>query len=272
MQMEAYTASHIAVANGFSEAIYQLRKNAHEYFGASKVLSIDPVSLVHGRHSDILKARVTFKVGSLNICMKRMKIGGNAPDHWRRLEKRIENEFAAATMIYEAFKQSSQDYNRVKPIACFPADLILVMEECPGEPLMRLISTRARFWPPFKIRKVLGRYCYLSGTWLKIFQQSTIRGDAHLDPGELVQYIDVRLRKLVARSAIPFSETLRSRILNCLEAKARQVGAGDLGIAAVTGDFVPANVLVEKQRVAVLDFGMFNYGSIFQDLAQYYQH
>ena len=204
--------------------------------------------------------------------MKRMKIGGNALDHWRRLEKRRENEFAAATMIYEAFKQSSQDYNRVKPIACFPADLILVMEECPGEPLMRLISTRARFWPPFKIRKVLGRYCYLSGTWLKIVQQSTIRGDAHLDPGELVQYIDVRLRKLVARSAIPFSETLRSRILNCLEAKALQVGAGDLGIAAVTGDFVPANVLVEKQRVAVLDFGMFNYGSIFQDLAQYYQH
>jgi hypothetical protein len=270
--MEAYPANCTAVESGFSEAIYQLRKNAHKYFGACKVLSIDPVSLMQGRHSQILKARVTFKAGSLSICMKRMKSSGNAIEHRRRLERRIENEFAAATMIYESFKHCSQDYNCVKPIACFPADLILVMEECAGEPLMRLISTRAKFWPRLKIRKALGGYCYLSGKWLKIFQQLTIKDDARLDPGDLAQYIDVRLQKLVARSAIPFSETLRSRILTFLEAKAPQLAATDLVIAGVTGDFVPANVLVERERVAVLDFGMFNYGSIFQDLAQYYQH
>ena len=174
-------------------------------------------------------------------------------------------------MIYESFKQHSQDYNCMKPIACFPADLILIMEECPGEPFMRLMSAGARFWPAVERRKALARYCYLSGKWLKIFQESTIKGDARLDPEELVQYIDVRLQKLVARSAIPFSEKLRSRILTFLEAKGPGAAA-ELAIAGVTGDFVPANVLVDRDRVAVLDFGMFNYGSTFQDLAQYYQH
>jgi hypothetical protein len=270
--MEAYPADRMAAENGFSEAIYQLKRNAQEYFGPRKILSIDPVDIMHGRHSEVLKARVIFKVGSLNICMKRMKSSGDVLKDQRRLETRIENEFAAATMIYESFKECSQDYNLVRPIACFPAALIFVMEECPGEPLMRLISTRAKCWPPLEIRKVLGRYCYLSGKWLKLFQKATIKGDACLDPWELVRYIDVRLQRLVARSAIPFSEKWRSRILSFLEAKALQVAAADLDIAGVTGDFVPANVLVEKDRVAVLDFGMFNYGSIFQDLAQYYQH
>jgi hypothetical protein len=272
MQIEAYRAGRIAVENGFSNAFYQLRKNADKYFGAQAVLSIDPVSLMHGRHSDILKAKVTFKAGSLNVCMKRVKIRGDAPERRQHLEKRIENEYAAATMIYESFKQHLKDYNCVKPIACFPEDLMLIMEECPGEPLMRLMSTGARFWPAFRTREALGRYCYLSGKWLKIFQESTIKRDARLDAEKLVQYIDVRLRKLVARSAIPFSEELRCRILTFLEAKTPQVPAADLAIAGVTGDFVPANVLVDRDRVAVLDFGMFNYGSILQDLAQYYQH
>ena len=272
MQIEAYPAGRVAVENGFANAFHQLRKNPRKYFGPHAVLSIDPVNLMHGRHSDILKAKVTFKAGSLNICMKRATVRSDALEHRQRLAKRIENEYAAATMIYESFKQHSQDYNCMKPIACFPADLILITEECPGEPFMKLMSAGARFWPARGRRKALARYCYLSGKWLKIFQESTIKGDARLDPEELVQYIDVRLQKLVARSAIPFSEKLRSRILTYLEAKAVQVAAVDLGIAGVTGDFVPANVLVDRERVAVLDFGMFNYGSTFQDLAQYYQH
>jgi hypothetical protein len=272
MQIEAYPVGRIAVENGFSNAFYQLRKNADKYFGAQAVLSIDPVSLMHGRHSDILKAKVTFKAGSLNICMKRVKIRGDVPERRRNFEKRIENEYAAATMIYESFKQHSKDYNCVKPIACFPEDLMLIMEECPGEPFMRLMSTGAKFWPAFGTREALSRYCYLSGKWLKIFQESTIKRDGRLDVEKLVQYIDVRLQKLVGRSAIPFSEKLRSRILTFLEAKISQVPTGELTIAGVTGDFVPANVLVDRDRVAVLDFGMFNYGSILQDLAQYYQH
>ena len=270
--MEVYPAARTAVENGFAKAFYQLRKNAHKYFGARCVLSIDPVSLIHGRHSDILKVRVTFKVGSLNICMKRVKIGGEGRERRQHLEKRIENEYTAATMIYELFKERSQDYNSVKPIVCFPTDFTLIMEECPGESFMRLMSTGARFWPALGRRKALNRYCYLSGKWLKIFQESTIKGGVLLDPGELVQYIDIRLQRLVARSAIPFSEKMRSRILTFVEAKMRQVPAVDLAISGVTGDFVPANVLVHRHRVAVLDFGMFNYGSIFQDLAQYYQH
>jgi Ser/Thr protein kinase RdoA (MazF antagonist) len=40
----------------------------------------------------------------------------------------------------------------------------------------------------------------------------------------------------------------------------------------VTGDFVPSNVLVRKQQIAVIDFGMASHGSVFQDLAQFYQH
>jgi hypothetical protein len=137
---------------------------------------------------------------------------------------------------------------------------------------MKLLATQARFWPAVGTRKALGRYCYLSGKWLKIFQDATNERGARFDLHEIVQYIDARLQKLVARSAIPFSETLRSRILAFLQAKISQVPAADLAISGVTGDFVPANVLVDRDRVAVLDFGMFNHGSIFQDLAQYYQH
>ena len=88
MQIEAYPAGRVAVENGFANAFHQLRKNPRKYFGPHAVLSIDPVNLMHGRHSDILKAKVTFNAGSLNICMKRVTIRSDALEHRQMFGKK----------------------------------------------------------------------------------------------------------------------------------------------------------------------------------------
>lgn len=256
----------------FCDVLQQLRADPQKYFGQPAMLTINPVTLVDGRHSQILKAKVIFGERAINICMKRVKLKGDSSKHHQLWQQRVETEYNVAKVIYDGFKRYSQDYSCVRPVGCFPKSLTLVTEECPGQPFMRLLENKARFYPDADTRETLARYCYLSGNWLRAFQELTKKSDSKFELDEMLEYVDRRLHRLVDHSAIPFDNRLRLGILAFIESQRSHISDIDRAISGVTGDFVPANVLVNDGKITVLDFGMFSYGSVYQDLAQYYQH
>ena len=157
----------------------------------------------------------------------------------------------------------------VTPIACLPDHFALVTEEAPGVPLDRLLK---RLWLArtpatlARIRTTLGRL----GQWVEAFQaavptKTTVARDRR-------EYLDVRLRRLVAAGGRAFDEVDRAAILSRFDRLAGAVPAAELELTAIHGDFCPSNVLVREDGVTVLDLAMTADGCRYHDLAHLYMH
>ena len=249
-----------------------LMADSKTYFGPRDVLAITPTGLINGRNSTILKSRVSFPDSHMNIFIKVAKLRKASSKHRQVAQERVRTECDVATLVYDGFKEHADDYSCIRPIACFPDLLAFVTEECPGQRFMSLLEKKAIFFRGNATENRLARYCYLSGQWLNIFQEKTNTDDRPFVPGELVEYVDTRLQRLVDSPVIPFDSELRKGILEFFESQQPFLKDANLATCGVTGDFVPANVLAHEDKITVLDFGMYRHGSIYEDLAQYYQH
>jgi len=249
-----------------------LMANAETYFGSRDVVTITPTALIHGRNSTILKSKVLFPDGYMNIFIKVAKLSKTSSKHRQVVQERVRTECDVARLICDGFKEHVDDYSCIRPIACFPDKLAFVTEECPGQRFMSLLENKARFFHGRTAENRLARYCYLSGRWLRILREKTETDDRPFVPGELVKYVDVRLQRLVDSPVIPFDHELQEGVLEFFESQEPFLKDTDLATCGVTGDFVPANVLAHENKITVLDFGMYRHGSIYEDLAQYYQH
>ena len=109
------------------------------------------------------------------------------------------------------------------------------------------------------------------GRWTRAFQDGVpVRNPAaRRDQRE---YLDVRLRRLVAALNGRFTEAHRRALLERFEAYASRVDGDDRRAVAVHADLCPANILVRPDAVTVLDFGMSADDVRFTDLAHLDSH
>jgi aminoglycoside phosphotransferase (APT) family kinase protein len=139
-------------------------------------------------------------------------------------------------------------------------------EAAPGETLYVYFNREAQWWGALNGPELLD-VARRAGEWIRIFQKTG--GDGRrIQLEEIREYIDVRLRRLIAAPQAHFSESDRSNVLAALGRQ--RVSEADLTSVHVHGDLALGNILVDRRRITVLDLAMAGSGTRFHDLAHLY--
>ncbi len=182
---------------------------------------------------------------------------------------RLQIEFEVAAHLHERL-HAEPGIGIVRPLAYYPDLLALVTEEAPGENLADIVSAACKRWA---LRNTLHQavlHCHRAGTALAAMQvatEQTERGEA----SEILEYIDVRLQRLRASEAVPFSEADYKRVRHFLEQTLQRVPRAQLAQCGCHCDYAPFNLLADNARVTVLDFSMYKVGSCYNDVT-YFHH
>jgi hypothetical protein len=188
--------------------------------------------------------------------------------HPEKYVARLAAEFAIGRRLHAALG-NAEEFGIVKPVAYYPEDLAMVTEEAPGAPLSNVITRHARLWPSAAKLDQLATHCRRAGQALAAIQQAT-REVSRYDPAELIEYIDVRMQRLLESGRVPFSAADRRQILRFLEAAIAAVPLEQLGLCGCHSDYAPFNVLAAAEKITVADFTMFKPGSVYNDLTYFY--
>jgi hypothetical protein len=249
-----------------ANALGRLTAESERYFGCPDIV-IEPLALADRESAQVMRAglRIADRTGR-HIFVKVFKPRGPSADDWHFMRARVTKDFAVTSQIHEAFRECP-DLSAVRPVACFPDELVLVTEEARGEALDALLERRATWRPDSgtlaELTEVAGRI----GAWLKTFQ-GVDRQNRRISLEGMRDYLDFRLRRLVASPKGAFSERQRVAVLSYFDAISRDVAASDLVEVLVHGDIAPSNILVDGRRIVVLDFAMACRGGVYFDVAR----
>jgi hypothetical protein len=184
------------------------------------------------------------------------------------MRARVEHDFVSTRRVFNHMSRWPE-LGVVRPIACYPEHLAIVTEESTGETLLAVLERMAVGFPS---RHQMQRLCEItarSGAWLRAFQTLDTVGDSSSING-MRDYIDLRLQRLVAARAARFTERDRQRVIARVERLEAEVQPADQNPVAIHADMAPANILVDGERIVVLDFAMASRGAIYHDLARLY--
>jgi tRNA A-37 threonylcarbamoyl transferase component Bud32 len=250
-----------AAADPFAAALRRLHAEAARCFGVPQVALV-PIARESRRFSHILRLQVEAGAARYRAFLKILRPPPGADGE--RLRQRLAAEHDALVRVRACFA-GEPAFPTVRPIACFPEQLALVTEEVPGETLLRSVTRQVLV----ARRHQRARLCDAVesvGTWLRRLQGAEPRA-GRLSAGEVCDYIDVRLRQLVAAGPRGLTGVERDRVLRYVEARCGALAAADLDAAAMHGDLSPSNVIVNGTQVTVIDFGPIGSGARLHDLA-----
>ena len=182
----------------------------------------------------------------------------------------IENEYATTLYWYEFFKKSSK-FGVIKPLYVEPEKRIIVTEESLGINLGQYIFRKARFFPSDIVSRQMLSMVKTAGEWLSLFQSVHVKTQqTSITLEYLLDYINLRLNRIVDNPEITFTEYDQNLIISYIKRLWGDVTEKDKRISYVHADFSLSNILVQNEKVIVLDFNKMEAGSIFQDSSRFY--
>lgn len=224
------------------------------------------------RHSRILRVGVARSQGHQRLVIKQVIPDQTDPDAREAAAQRVRTEYAVMKRLYEGLETNGR-FALVRPVACAPEHLALVMDEVSGTSLDVLIQRNGKGWPAARSRQLLHDACVLAGEWLRTFQTFTSQQG---DPGPYLAALASEIRTyvdcLARRPLVRFSGELGAAVAGFVDRALRATSPGKAAVTGATGEFCPANTLVEGERLTVLDFGMYGLNTSLSDPAQFYQH
>ena len=259
----------VDISPGMARVVDRLRHDGDALFGSRRIRVV-PVGFEEREWSQVARLRVETPTGDRYLFAKVMKPRGEGQEAIAGATARLQHDFDVTLRAAAAFRAWT-DLRAVEPAACYPELLAVITREAPGEPLEGVIARQAA-WPAAagklaRLDMTLSR----AGRWVAAFQQVASSGPpSPMDLGATREYIDVRLKKLVALPRASFSEADRRTVLGYFDRRAREVAPADLVDVPVHGDITPSNIMATADRVTVLDFGMAARGSRYLDIARLY--
>ena len=244
----------------------RLRDCSSAYFGVPFV-GLQLLRRIESEASVVLQVRVDGAPGTGDIFVKLFKADADAPGQRERIRQRLINDFETSRRVYQ--QMSGRDgFAAVRAIACFPDELALVTERAPGRTLGELLRREAVWWPRARPLAQAQRAMLRVGAWLRAFQGSGADGRFSLTG--MRTYIDARLCRLTGLPRAKFPHAWRAGVLEYFDRRAADVTGDDLSEVAVHADIAPGNVLLDGDRVTVIDFAMATTGGRFHDVARLY--
>jgi hypothetical protein len=244
----------------------RLEDDCSVYFGVPAVRLV-PLRRFESEASRVVQMRVEG-APIAEIFLKVLKPQTAAPEHRELARRRVVHEFETTARVH-AQMQGLSGCATVRPIACFPDDLVLITERAQGETLGSLLEREATWYPSGDNLSRVEEHLARTGRWIRTFQEQMPSGGAFSLPG-MREYIDVRLRRLTGMRLAAFSEGWRSGLLRYFDARSREVEGGDLAESAIHADIAPGNVLVNREEIIVIDFAMATMGGKYHDVSRLY--
>jgi tRNA A-37 threonylcarbamoyl transferase component Bud32 len=137
------------------------------------------------------------------------------------------------------------------PLALFPELSAIAVSKLPGKDLRSILWRKVNILSGRFRQKQLGRITLLVGQWLRQFHESTRRPPTQFDDSAFLAEVKDWLDQC---SSGGLERTTVEEIWE-LTSKVSQRGSGQLAVrAAKHGDFIPANILIAGEHIAVLDF------------------
>lgn len=259
--------------DGIEQVMKMLRAQREELWPAAPPNDIRIVRHVVRPYSDIYRLQLVAPLARLPALPPRfiyVKILSRRTTFQSNPEKylaRLATEFTASRRLHEALG-NAKEFGVIKPVAYYPEYLAMVTEEAPGAPLSTVIISDGKLWPSTDKLARLATHCRRAGQALAAIQRAT-REASRYDPSELIEYIDVRMQRLLESKRVPFSAADRRQILRFLEAAIPAIPLEQLGTSGCHGDYAPFNLLASADKITVADFTMFKIGSVYNDLTYF---
>jgi len=190
--------------------------------------------------------------------------------------KSAEENIAAIQQNYEVLKHwhdlfsPSGNYHVVRPVLAIPEKMIEVSEEAAGESLYDLVHAGAPWFPSAAQLEKLELALYHVGGWLRYKQGVAAHPNEFYSIDDLLAYIDLRLQLLSDDPRRRFPDHYRDRILRFIDENRLYIRPEEQLVADSHSDFNPGNVLVDGDRVTVLDFGRYVKDSYIVDVSKLY--
>lgn len=240
------------------KTISSIEKHLHNSYGKLNRFQI------YKRHryvfSEVLKIRLYFSKFTQDVVLKRLLPEKRSNSN---LALTVELEYCLLRDLYKEFSSLTQ-INVIKPLIFIPDDHVLVTEDFPGDKLDALIVDTVRWLPSFKTLSSIGYYCFLSGRWLRQFQEFTI-DEAPIDLNK-DYYINSINNKLESARSHGLEKPLCEEIYAFIDRKFTDIAQQKLKSVGYHSDFSPWNILARNGEIRVLDFDRFSHRCKYDDL------
>jgi hypothetical protein len=237
---------------------------AHYFSG--RPIRLDIVERIHRPFSELARVRVDCGSETTYAYVKRFKPKAAGEEQWLLTRDRVRRDYETSLRMLQSVK-GYDGVRAVRPIACFPQELVLVTEELSGETLGAILERSARGYPGRGELAHLARVLERVGEWIRIFQGDQPKPRT-FSLEAMREYLDVRLRKIVASPNDRFSQADSENVLAWFDSCAALVPASDRIEVPVHADVCPANILVDGTTVGGIDFAMASTGGLYLDVAR----
>lgn len=251
----------------FDPILDRLHADASRHFGVPE-LRFEPVAYDDREFSHLLRLAVyrnseSSPLSHLFVKVGKRKVveGGSNTQH-----DRVIRDFETTRRAYDSMRPYT-DLGVVPPVACYPEYLAIVTEQVNGPTLQAHLARRAAWFPSDDKMTSLTGLLENTGRWIRVFQQSMPQS-GEVDLAKFRDYVDHRLKKLVAAPFARFTEADRQTALQRVADLSRLVTRAELREVPTHSDLALGNILVDGTRIVVLDFAMAKTGCRLADLTR----
>jgi hypothetical protein len=249
----------------FEAILARLRAKDARYFnGPADRLEI--LERIERPFSELVRVRAQCGRQTTCVFVTRLKPKAPTEEQWLLSRDRVRRDYAASLRVLQSVKGRTE-FSAVRPIGCFPEDLVLITEELPGQTLSVVLERSARWVPKSADLAYLVSIFERIGAWVKVFQGNESASGA-FSLSAMREYLDVRLRKIVASRNDRFSEADQQRLLTWFDSCAANVSGSELLEVPVHADLCPANILIHEGTIAAIDFAMASTGGAYLDVSR----
>jgi aminoglycoside phosphotransferase (APT) family kinase protein len=238
--------------SNFEEALERLRYEPPARLGVVRP-TLTLRRRLRRRFSDVLIVRIDVPGRSFDLFLKRARVDERL-ETVALVRDNLRREFDGLSRVYATLRHE-EGLQAARPVACYPDLETIATERLPGVTLRQLLHRRAVWWAGDAGQRRLERVASAVGRWLGAFQRAD-RPDRQISPSDLRTYLDDRLLMLVARRWLGISAAQRAALLEYFDERAMRVPTEDLVQSCSHGDFNPENIIVNGDKVGVVDFSM----------------
>jgi tRNA A-37 threonylcarbamoyl transferase component Bud32 len=220
------------------------------------------VRTIKAKHSELFEYELQSARCQLSIVIKHITESRSS----RIALETVSREFCALQVLKNILEPPLKD-NIPSPMLLLPKTHSIVLSKLVGTPLGSLLRRRAN-----RMTGVFGRKnaCDIArkvGEWLQRFHKSTTDSPLRVNTSDSLIEFEERLRLCLDRGLDPgIARQIRAEIF----ASGKEINGQILPAAARHGDFIPQNILVAEDHIALVDFEAFRQRAIiYEDVTQF---